>query len=116
MGQTSEYTGQLGEFVPESEYPSAEITLSKIKVQDISNLLTTAERNIDLLEESGCISGSIRNIENIELDFDFQAYTNFFSFKGQVKLELTNTSLEYRLKPFVHSTDDDFHDQGKLGL
>ena len=110
MGQFAEYTGQLGEFVPESEYPSAEITLSKIKIQEVSNLLTTAERNIDLQEECGCISGSIRNIENIELDFDFQAYTGFISFKGQVKLELTNASLEYRLKPFVHSTDVDFHD------
>lgn len=93
-----------------------EVAVSNFKIQDISNLLTTAERNIELNGECGCISGSIRNVNNIELDFEFIATSDIVRRRGQAKIELSNVSLEYRLKPLVHSTSESFHDQGKLGF
>jgi len=66
--------------------------------------------------ENGCISGSIRNIENIELDFDFEANSDYLRYTGQVKIQLTNVTFEYKVKPLAYNTSESFHDQGKFGF
>ena len=78
--------------------------------------MTTAEHTIELNGESECVSGSIRNIDNIEFDFEFEADSDFLLLKGEAKIQLTNVSFEYRVQPFTRNTSDSFYDQGKIGF
>ena len=59
-----------------------EISVKNFKIQEISNLLKTAERNIELDGDCECVVGSISKVDNIELDFSFEADADFILLKG----------------------------------
>ena len=74
-----------------------QVGISQFRITNTSNLLTSAQRVIELDGDCACVKGKISEVEMVQFGFKFDADSDFMLISGGASVTLSNVTVEYQV-------------------
>ena len=74
-----------------------QVGISQFRITNTSNLLTSAQRVIELDGECECVKGKISDVDMVQFGFKFDADSDFMLISGGATITLSNVTVEYQV-------------------
>ena len=119
VGEDAVYEVNMGDYLVEYLVPGVKLNMNHLKIQEIGNLITTAQKEVDMQAECGCIMGAIGPVDKIELVFDYTFDFGEEPIEGSASVTMYDFMARYTVTPEVIDKVEDFiysHEQGMLHL
>lgn len=94
------------------------VALSKFKVIDFGNLVTSATKQLDMDAKCKCMKGKIGPVDQIHFSFDYKFFWSDESLEGSAQMTIHDFMAEYQITPKVIDKVDEamFKEEGMLHL
>lgn len=91
IGYETTYELPLSDYDPAYDGEDTEISFSMLKIVSTGNLITDAEKTIDLDAECACIRGTIGTVDKVDLVFDYRIKDE----RGSVEMTIFDMIVNY---------------------